>query len=117
MELTPAQAKQLRMTLAFRENPPTVAWYFRMNWKVYTYLGTLCVGAILFFAWNGLPIISGFFGGILFTAITRDLKLFARFVQGWPLSNEIMDWQRVEELLVSADKIHSDTSPEPMHEK
>lgn len=76
------------------------------------YLGVACTGAIFLFAWSGWPVISGFFAGILFTAITRDLKLFARFVQGWPLSNEITDWRRVEELLARSDEVPADISPE-----
>ena len=104
MKLTPAQAKQLRMSQAVRVTPPTVSWYFRANWRTYAYLGVLLAGGIIFFAWYGWPILSGFFAGFLFAAVARDLKLFKRFVDGWPLSNEITDWRRIEELLAVADE-------------
>ncbi|WP_413863632.1 hypothetical protein [Candidatus Aalborgicola defluviihabitans] len=48
------------------------------------------------------PLVSAFFAGFLFAAISRDLKLFGQFVRGWPLSNEITNWGRVDELLAQA---------------
>src|SRR6187549_2821784 len=99
MELTPAQLKQLEMSQRLRTSPPTVGWYFRTSWRTYAFLLLLCSIGIGFFAWGGWPILSGFFAGVLFTAVARDLKLFAKFVEGWPLSNEITDWRRVEELI------------------
>jgi hypothetical protein len=117
MKLTPAQIKQLRMSQGLRVTPPTVGFYFRANWRAYTYLCVLCTGAIVFFVWGGWPIVSGFFAGFLFAAVVRDLKLFAKFVEAWPLSNEITDWRRVEELLAVADETRPNKSLERTREE
>jgi hypothetical protein len=101
MELTPQQIAQLRKTLAFRTNPPTVGWYVRSSWRVYVY-ATAFFGALAAFAlWIDRPIVAGFAGGALFAIYVRDFKYFSRFVEGWPLSNEITNWKRVEELVES----------------
>ncbi len=110
MKLTPAQTTQLQMSQRLRTNPPTVGWYFRASWRTYAFLAVLCSGGIGFFAWAGWPILSGFFAGVLFTAVTRDFHLFAKFVDGWPLSNEITDWRRVEELVSNANQPRPDNS-------
>ena len=117
MELTPAQIKQLQMSQRLRTSPPTVGWYFRASWRTYAFLAVLCSIGIGFFAWGGWPILCGFFAGVLFTAVARDLKLFAKFVEGWPLSNEITDWRRVEELVASANQPRPNKSLERTREE
>jgi hypothetical protein len=116
MKLTPAQIKQLRMIQGFRTTPPSVAWYFQVNWKTYAYLGALCIGSIVFLAWGGWPIASGFFAGFLFAAVVRDFKIFGTFVKAWPLSNEITNWSRVEELLSASEQAPPNNSLERTRE-
>lgn len=102
MKLTPAQARQLEASIRLRTTPPTVWWYFRSSWRTYAYLTALYGIGIAAFIWAGWPLVSAFFAGFLFAAISRDLKLFGQFVRGWPLSNEITNWGRVDELLAQA---------------
>ena len=116
MKLSPAQLKQLRLIQGFRINPPTVAWYFRVNWRVYAYVGVLCVGGAGFLAWGGWPVFSGFFVGFLLAVVIRDFRFFKLFVEAWPLSREITNWTRVEELVASADQAQPNTSLERTHE-
>jgi len=101
--LTSAQKRQLHTTLKFRTQPPTVWWFFRASWRVYAYLGILGGIGIPALLWAGLPLASAFLAGVLISAVVRDLKFFGRFVAGWPLSNEITDWNRVNELLNSSE--------------
>jgi hypothetical protein len=116
MKLTPAQIKQLQLSQALRTNPPTVGWYFRASWRTYAVLGFACLFGIVFFAWSGWPVLSGFFAGALFAAAARDFKLFAKFVEGWPLSNEITNWNRVEKLLAASGRPRPNTSLERTRE-
>lgn len=110
MNLTPAQLKQLRMIQGFRVKPPTVGWYFRVNWRLYAYIGALCAGAVLLLAWGGMSILSGFFAGFLLALVLRDFRFFSLFVNSWPLSREITDWQRVDELVASAGEARPNTA-------
>jgi hypothetical protein len=110
MAPTAAQIKQLRLLQGFRSKPPTVAWYFRANWWVYACLSVLCVGAAILLAWDGWPVFSGFFAGLLTAAVVRDLRFFRLFVTGWPLSNEITDWAKVEALIANASATQPNTS-------
>jgi hypothetical protein len=116
MNLTPAQLKQLRTIQGFREKPPTVGWYFRVNWRFYTYVATLCLGAVLLLAWGGASKFSGFFVGFLLAVVTRDFRFFSLFVSSWPLSREITDWRRVDELVASSRETLPNTSLERTRE-
>ena len=104
MQLTIRQVRQPRMSRACRDKPPTVLWYVRRSWRAYLLLGCVCGGGIAFFLWGGWPIASGFFAGFLLAAVARDLRWYSQFVQSWPLSNEITNWNRVDELLRSSSE-------------
>ena len=116
MQPTPAQLKQLRLLQGFRSKPPTIGWYFRVNWSAYAYIGVLCVGGSIFLAWDGWPAFSGFFAGFLLAAVVRDFRFFKLFVTGWPLSNEITNWTKVEDLIANASAARPNTSLERTRE-
>jgi len=99
MNLTPAQKRQLETTLRFRTQPPTLWWFVRASWHVYAYFAILGAIGIPAFLWAGWPLVSAFIAGAIFSAVVRDLKFFRRFVDGWPLSNEITNWDKVNALL------------------
>jgi hypothetical protein len=102
VKLTPVQVRQLQASLRFRSHPPTVWWYVRRSWHDYVYLLVLCGISIPVFLWVGWPFVSAFFAGSLFSAVVRDIKVFQQYVNTWPLSNEITDWDKVNELLRNA---------------
>ena len=99
MQLTDKQAKKLRVARGFRTSPPTLLWYVKSHWRSYLFLAGLGAFAIGFFAWAGWPIVSGFFAGLVLATFVRDFRWYKQFVEGWPLSNEITNWERVNELL------------------
>lgn len=99
MQITDAQARQLRITMNFRSAPPTVRWYFTSSWRIYLYLILLGVVAYPFFWWGGWPLVSGFFAGMVVAMLLRDLRWYQAFVAAWPLNKEITDWTRVQALL------------------
>jgi hypothetical protein len=116
MNLTPAQLKQLRMIQGFRLKPPTVGWYFRINWRLYAYIGALCVAAAFLLAWGRMSTFSGFFAGFILAVVLRDFRFFKLFVSSWPLSQEITDWRRVDELVASASEARPNNSLERTRE-
>lgn len=102
VQLTDRQARQLRAASSFRASPPTLLWYLRSSWHIYLFLTVVGGFGFGFSAWIGRPVASGFFAGIVLATFLRDLGWYSRFVKGWPLSNEITNWDRVDELLSSA---------------
>lgn len=99
MQLTDAQARQLRAARGFRASPPTLRWYVRSSWRIYLLLTVVSGFGVGFSAWIGHPVASGFFAGLVLATFLRDLGWYSQFVKGWPLSNEITNWDRVDELL------------------
>jgi len=76
-----------------------MGWYWKSSRKIYVLLVFLCVGGAAFYYWNGWLIVSGFFCGTLFGVILRDAGWHRRHVRSWPLSQEIINWRRVDELI------------------
>jgi hypothetical protein len=99
VQLTDRQAKQLRVAHGFRTSSPTLLWYIKSHWRAYLYL--ICVGALAigFFAWADWPTASAFSAGLVLATLWRDIRWYNQFVEGWPLTNEITNWDRVDELL------------------
>ncbi len=116
MNLTPSQERQLKATLKFRDRPPTVWWFVRASWRVYAYFAIFGAIGIPLSQWAGLPLLSAFIVGVIFSAVVRDLKFFRQFVKGWPLSNEITNWDRVNELLNQAALLRPNNSLERTRE-
>ncbi len=99
MVLNEKSMKQLRRTLEYRECAPTTFRLLRYSIKAYLYLFLIYGAAVWFFYWGGWPIVSGVFVGMFVATVSRDLHWFQQQVRTWPLSSEIIDWKRVEELV------------------
>lgn len=87
-----------------RDRPPTFVSFFARLLPGYllvfalfgVLVALLFVGAV---PWV-LPLLCGiFFAGMLLGVIARDLGIFRRTLQGWPVMVKIIDWQHVEQLL------------------
>ena len=102
MDLTAKQVKQLRLMLRFRQLPPTVSAYVRLSVFRFVYLIAVCGAGVAFFQSGGWPIVSGFIGGMFFATLVWDLRLFSQIVRNWPLTNEVTDWERVEQFVGEA---------------
>jgi hypothetical protein len=49
--------------------------------------------------WGGWQLGGMLIAGILLGCIWRDIVWFSLTVKNWPLSKEVTNWQRVEELI------------------
>jgi len=101
MELTPKQIRQLQKLQQFRNSSPTVGEYFLMAWKVYFVIIVVgCIGIVFSFE-EDWPAASGLFAGLVLMTLQRDFRWYKHIVRSWPLTKEITDWERVDELLKS----------------
>ena len=101
MQLTDKQIKQLQMSRALRGRAPTLGWYLLTAWRTYLLILLAGVAAICFYLWAGWPYMATFFAGLLIATLLRDLKWYRQFANGWPLSDAITNWERVDELLAN----------------
>ncbi len=101
MSLTKSVRKNLQLYERYRDTPPTFWSLIKLN--LLRYLGS---ALLVFLLYQIAPsavleslalIVIGLFVG----SLVRDLSHFCRFVRFWPTQSAIMDWQRVEDLLVS----------------
>ena len=98
-DLTPFQRTYLRNLRSLFDSPPTTGRLIARSWRAY----------VLFFAYFGFvfwlfwelnnPGAMWFMLGMAAGAVVRDLGLFRRSVQLWPVTQVIVDRRRVEELL------------------
>lgn len=98
MKLTSLQYRSLKNNWKFH----TEGWSAGMilglmgwRWLVLAILG-LVAG---FVGWRVHPVVSGLAAGICFGAILRDIGTLRMNGRMWPITDEIIDWPRVEELL------------------
>jgi hypothetical protein len=100
VKLSAYQVRALQRSLRQREAGPSVARSFIASWK--TYLIQLCLlgGVSAFWWWGGWQLGSMLIFGVLLGCVWRDLVWYRLMARNWPLSKEITDWRRVEELLV-----------------
>ena len=103
MQLAAKQRQQLQKTREFRQKPLTILNYIRSGWHVYAFQIGVGAFAIGFYLWGGWPIASGFFAGMVLATFLRDVGWFRRIVGSWPLTREITDWERVDELLTQSN--------------
>jgi hypothetical protein len=99
MKLTRKQLMLLKHSRANKGNMPSLPQLMRNAWKRYLVIFIVSIGGAIFFWWGGWPLASlffiGFLAGILFTEY-RWIKSFKVF---WPVSREITDWKRVDQLI------------------
>lgn len=99
VKLSAYQIRALKRSLAQREVGPSVARSLAASWR--TYLIQVCLlGGLSAFWWRGgWRLGSMLVCGVLVGCIFRDLVWFRLTVRNWPLSKEVTDWRRMEELL------------------
>jgi len=99
MALTGLQRTLLRRYQGYRSKPPTFLGLLRQSWQVEVIL----IAASAFGAWyayhSHLYGAACFIGGLLVGALARDIGIFRRALQVWPALLQVLDWQRVEQVL------------------
>jgi hypothetical protein len=107
MKLTKIQRKTLQFLLLFFPIKPTIGRQLRFNWFAWLPLLALCAIGCIFAFTSGLSSLGWWVIGMAVGAFSRDIGRFRLFVRVWPVYKEIINWQRVTELLESSEK-HQD---------
>jgi hypothetical protein len=103
MKLTKIQLKTLQFYHLFRGETPTIRRWMAFNW--FAWLPLLAIGFVGFlltfvpgtvFGWLVIGMAAG--------AFFRDVGRARSMERVWPLYLEIINWQRVTELLEKKDK-------------
>ena len=104
-EVSRYDRRVLLIYLSMRDKPPT---YLRLFARMIPSYLILCSVPILAFMgvmvlrstiWV-IPLLAGvLFVGFLLGVLTRDLGIFRRTILIWPVLSDIINWERVEQLL------------------
>jgi hypothetical protein len=104
MKLTRLQRKTLQYFHAFRSESPTVGRQLSFNWVAWLPLLVVAVlGCIVLLA-PGFENVGWLWIGLVVGAFFRDIGRYRGIVRVWPVYQEIINWQRVSELLESSEK-------------
>jgi hypothetical protein len=97
MKLTSLQYRGLKNYLGFHDKGWPIGFVLRLmgwRWLLLAIIG-LAGGYILF----ELQLAAGLVAGMCFGAILRDIGTLRRASQMWLITDEIINWQRVSELI------------------
>ena len=98
LQMTRAQRRQLIACLYFRDRTMSVAALMRFNWRgfaIFLVLGGATVAAALLV---GSHLMAWVFGAAYAGMILRDIGHCVRVARAWPLSKQLLDWPRIEEM-------------------
>ena len=104
MKLTRFQKKTLRFLDLFRTKRPTIVRQLRFNWFAWLPLLIIAVLGGVILLTPGFEKAGWLYIGLAVGAFCRDIGRFIGVVRSWPVYQEIINWQRVSELLESNDK-------------
>ena len=96
--MTRAQRRQLIACLYFRDRTMSVVALMRFNWRgfaIFLALGSATVAAALLV---GSHLMAWVFGAAYAGMILRDIGHCVRVARAWPLSKQLLDWPRIEEM-------------------
>jgi hypothetical protein len=102
MKLTKSQLKFLRAWLLFYHSGFTFGQWFRLNWKVLLFLAVLLVCSALLI--TAIPLVGGILFGFYLGTALRDITYFRIARRRWPVVLDIVNWDRVQQLVDAHDK-------------
>lgn len=104
MELTSSERKRLKLLLAWHEHPPT--WRQVLPKGIGLVLvGCVIIVALCFLTVSSLGSTLVYYGlGLITFLPLLMLNLISNSVRRWRINEAIIDWNRVAELLSSADR-------------
>jgi hypothetical protein len=104
MKLTKVQRKTLQFFQLFHSEKPTIGRQLIFNWFAWLpLLASVAVASIFAFT-PAFANMGWWMIGVAVGAFGRDIGRFRQFVRVWPVYKEVVNWQRVSELLESNEK-------------
>jgi hypothetical protein len=101
MKLTKLQKKTLEFFHSCRSKPPTIGRQLGFNWFAWVPLLVVGVLGCLVLLTPGFEKVGWLWVGLIAGAFARDIGRFRGVVSVWPVYKEIINWQRVSDLLDS----------------
>jgi hypothetical protein len=103
MKLTAFQLKTLRAFNRFRNQSSTLGRLIALNWS--TCLRLVIIGAVGYAVTLVLlPVAGWIIIGIAAGSLCRDIARFRGTVRSWAVYKEIINWQKVTDLMDECDK-------------
>ena len=99
MALTKLQRIVLHRYQGYRSRPPTFLGLLQQSWQVEAILIAASAIGVWYTYRSHLYGTAYFIGGLLLGALARDVGTFRRVLQAWPALSQVLDWQRMEQVL------------------
>jgi hypothetical protein len=99
MKVTEIQLASLKLLRQHRSKPLMAMDLFKESWRKYVLGLALLIVAIAVCVLGGSTLIAVFLGGYLVGIVTRDVQWMRNEMQVLPLTSEITNWERVEQLI------------------
>jgi len=103
MKPTKYQLKVLRVWLRYYHSGYSFAQWFRGYWKVLLIMLILLACAI-FLIFAGAPAFGWGYLGFFVGTVLRDITYFRLGRRNWPLMLDVVNWDRVQQLVDAHDK-------------
>jgi len=103
MKLTRHQFKVLRVWLRYHQAGYGVGQWLQSCWKPWLILGALGIWSYYFVVPCSAAVGWSFFG-ICIGAFLRDIGHYQVGRRFWPVTDRVIDWKQVQELVDSQDK-------------
>jgi hypothetical protein len=104
MKLTKLQKKTLQFFHSCRSEPPTVGRQLSFNWFAWLLLLIIAALGCVVLLTPGFANAGWLWIGLVAGAFGRDIGRYRGIVRVWPVYREIINWQKVSELLESSEK-------------
>jgi hypothetical protein len=104
MKLTKLQRKTLEFFHSHRSETPTIGCQLRFNWFAWVPLVVIGILGCFVLLTPGCEKAGWLWIGLVGGAFARDLGRYRGVVRVWPAYQEIINWQRVSELLEPGEK-------------
>jgi hypothetical protein len=99
MKLTAIQLSSLKLLLQHRSKPLTSMDIMKASWRKYMLSLAVFIVAISACVLSGSMVFGVLLGGYLVGMVTRDFQWIRNQIEVLPLTSEITNWERVEQLI------------------
>jgi hypothetical protein len=103
MKLTKYQLKALRLWLRYYHFGYGFDQWLKGNWKM-LFLAAFMMACSVFIMFAGSAAIGCALFGFFFGTFTRDFTYFRVSRRVWPLTVDVIDWKRVQQLVDAHDQ-------------
>ena len=97
-----AQKRQLQAYLHFRNKRMSVLALIRFNWRIFLLMVALGVISAEYMLWLQQPFFAWLYGFACSAVVLRDIGQCIRWSRTWPMTKELLDWSKVEQLALKS---------------